>query len=205
MSNFQKIGGIAAYINAGVSVAILVVAFGLIGFAALTDNSKLVELAISNPTPLFIQDTLKLLSAIITVVLIIALFNILKIHAPKIMSVATVIGSLSVLCLVINAGLSFFLVSQANNDTLISAESSNQLNGIIALLGMAVIFLNGIWYLLISRSALRHNQFPKPLNYLGTGMGLLSLLPPLGILVLVLNVVWSLWLGQVLLKSKDAG
>jgi hypothetical protein len=201
MSNFQKIGGVAAFINAALSIATLVVAFGLIGFEALTDNRKLAELAINNPTPLFIQDTLKLLSAIIMIMLIIALFNLLKIYTPKLINTATVIGSLAVLCLVINAGLSFFLVSQATNYALISAEISNRLNGIIGLLGMAVIFLNGIWYFLISRSALKHNQFPKPLNNLGIGIGILSLLPPLGILVLLFSIVWSLWSGQVLLKD----
>lgn len=203
MSNSRKLGGIASFANAAVAVASLIVAFSFIGLDALTDNRKLTELAISNPTPLFIQDMLKLLSAIVAIILIIALFNLLKIHTPKLMVIATAIGSLAVICLVINTGLSVFLVSKVAGHAPISAESINRLNGTIALLGMAVIFLNGIWYLLISRSALMDNLFPKPLNYLGMGMGLLSLLPPLGILVLLLSIIWSLWLGQILIKDKQ--
>jgi len=205
MSNVQTIGGVAAFINAVVSGATLVVAFGLIGLSALIDSRKLVELAISNPTPLIIQDVLKLVSAAIAVVLITALFNRLKSDAPKLMRVAAAFGSLAVLCLVINAGLSFFSVSQAANYALMTSDTSNQLIGMISLLGIAVIFLNGVWYLLISWSALKHHRLPKPLSYLGLGMGLLSLLPPLGILVLLFSVAWSLWLGQVLLKSEGAG
>lgn len=203
MSNSRKVGGIAAFVNAVVAVASLIVAFGFIGLEALTDNGKLMELAISNPSPLFIQDMLKFLSAIVAIVLIIVLFNLLKIHASKLAVIATVMGSLAVVCLVVNAGLSAFLVSKTASHTPMSAESINRLNGTIALLGMAVIFFNGIWYLLISRSALRQNLFPKPLNYLGMGMGLLSLLPPLGILVLLLSIIWSFWLGQVLTKEQS--
>jgi hypothetical protein len=156
MSIVQKIGGVAAFINAAVSVATLVVAFGLIGLPALTDRHKLVELAISDPTPLIIQDVLKFVLAAIAIVLISAVFNRLNSDAPKLMGVATVCGSLAVLCLVINAGLSFFLVSQATNYALVSSDTSNQLHGVIGLLGLAVIFLNGVWYLLISWSALKY-------------------------------------------------
>jgi hypothetical protein len=85
-----------------------------------------------------------------------------------------------------------------------TSNRDNHLIGVIGLLGIAVIFLNGVWYILISWSALKYNRLPKPLSYLGLGMGLLSLLPPLGILVLLFGVVWSLWLGQVLLKSEGA-
>lgn len=204
MSDVEKIGGIAAFVNAAASAITLVVAFGLMGLPTLTDRRKLVELAINNPTPLIIQDALKLVSAAIAVVLITALFNRLKSDAPKPMRVAAATSYLAVLCLVINAGLSFFSVSQVANNELMTSNRANHLIGVIGLLGIAVTFLNGVWYILISWSALKLNRLPKPLSYLGLGMGLLSLLPPLGILVLLFSVVWSLWLGQVLLKSEGA-
>lgn len=200
MSNIYKIGGIAAFINAVIAIASLSVALGLIGPAALTDSTKLVELAIHNPAPLVIQDLLKFVSAIVAVVLIAVLFSWLRNDAPKRMLFAIVFGVLAVLCLVSNASLSLFATSQAAQLTSITGY---QVNGMIGLLGMATLFLNGIWYLLVSSSALHSNRLPKPLSYLGLGMGILSLLPPLGILVLLLSVVWSVWLGQVLLKGED--
>jgi hypothetical protein len=205
VTNVQKVSGVAALINAALSVATLVVALGLIGLPALTDRQILVELALRNPTPLILQDGLKFVSAALAIVLIAALSHRLKGNAPKVMAVATLFGSLSVICLVANAGLSVFSVSQAANEALRSSDTGNLLNGIISLLGFAVIFLNGGWYLLVSWTALKQNRLPKPLNYLGLGMGAISLLPPLGILVLFLSVIWSFGLGLVLLKSEGAG
>ncbi len=201
VSNIQKIGGVAAFINAAVSVATLIVAFGLIGLPALTDNSRLAELAINNPTPLIIQDVLKFVAAAVAIVLIAALHNRLQSDAPRLMRVAARFGSLAVLCLVVNASLSIFSVSQAASFAQMTSDTGQQLTGIIGLLGLSVIFLNGIWYLLISWAALRYNRLPKSLSYLGLGMGLLSLVPLLGILVLLLSIPWSLWLGQVLVTT----
>ena len=71
----------------------------------------------------------------------------------------------------------------------------------IGLLALGAIVLDGVWLLLISWIALKHQQLPKRLCYLGLGMGVLSLVPPLGIIVLLLGIVWSGWSGRVFLKS----
>ncbi len=200
--NTQKAGGIAAFINALLAIATLVVAFGLIGPAALTDNTKLVELAINNPAPLIIQDLLKFASAVVAIVLVVALFSRLRGESPTVMRVATSLGFLSILCLLANASLSLYAITQAANFASEQAEMGKQLNGLIGLLGMAVIVVNGLWYLLVSWSARKTNRLPRRLSHLGLVMGALSLVPPLGIIVLLLSIVWSLWLGRVLLKDN---
>lgn len=197
--NTNKAGSPAAFINAFLAIMALVVAFGFIGPAALTDNSKFVELAITNPLPLITQDLLKFASAIVTTILIVALFYRLHGKSPILAGLAALLGLLAIACLLVNASLSLYAVSQAASFAQAGAELGNQLNNIIGLLAVAVIAINGLWYLLVSWAALKTNQLPRRLNQLGLLIGGLSLLPPLGVIVLFLSIVWSLWLGWALM------
>ena len=217
--NIQQIGGTAAFMNVAVTMATLIVAFGFIGVAAHSDPNKLMELAIHNPVPLIVQDVLKLVSSGIAVVLILALHNRLRDDFPKLMRTAIWFGFISVLCLLINAVLSLLMLAQATNifqeqtwiNNLVWMIFQQQkttvfvllgfLNGLINMLGMAVIAINGVWYLLVSWAALKANSQPRWVSYLGMTMGGLSLLPPLGILVLFLGIPWSFGLGGTLLKK----
>ncbi|NJO43361.1 MAG: hypothetical protein HC769_11740 [Cyanobacteria bacterium CRU_2_1] len=203
MSHLQKFGGIAAFINFVVAIATMAVAILLIGFPAIADQNKLVELAIHNPAPLLIQDGLKFASAAISSVLILALASYLRCDTSTLLSVATGFGFFSVLCLVGNATLSLYTIFQAA--TYEQATSfGNQLNSIIGILAGAAISLDGLWLLLVSWTALKSQRLPNPLCYLGIGMGVLSLVPPLGIIVLLLSMVWSVWVGRVLLQEEPA-
>ncbi|MCC3408914.1 MAG: hypothetical protein JGK17_25740 [Microcoleus sp. PH2017_10_PVI_O_A] len=204
MTHLQKLGGIAAFINVIVVMATLATVIFLIGFSAIADPSKLIDLAIHNPTPLLIQDGLKLVSAGISTVLILALGNYLQCDTPGLLSVATKFGFLSVLCLVGNAILSLYAIFQASTYDR-AASSSNHLHNMIGILAVAAISLDGLWFLLMSWTALKSQKLPNFLCYLGLGMGILSLVPPLGIIVLMLSMVWSVWMGQVLLKEESTG
>jgi hypothetical protein len=204
MPHIQKLGGIAAFVNIVVAVATLVVAIALIGPSALADPSKLVDLAIHNPAPLIIQDGLKFVSAAIASVLILALASRLRRDNSTLLSIATGFGLLSVLCLVVNATLSLYATFQAATYAREASAIGIPLNGIIGLLAMAVLILNGMWYLLVSWIALKSQRLPKALSYLGLGMGVISLVPPLGIIVLLLSMVWSAGVGRVLLQEGQA-
>lgn len=192
MSNLQRLGSIAAFINAGAAVAALVVAFVLIGPAALSDPAKLADLAVHNPTPLIIQDLVKFVSAAAAVVLILALAARLRRDAPRLILTANVFGFLAVACLIANAVLSLYATLQG------TAATGGQLLNLIGVLAIGALALNGIWYLLIDWTALKQQQLPKLLCYLGLVMGAVSLVPPLAIVVLLLSIVWSVWLGRVL-------
>lgn len=205
MPHLQKLGSIAAFINAIVAVATLAVATLLIGIPTIADQSKLVELAIYNPVPLLIQDGLKLISAATSSVLILALANYLDHNASTLLYVATGFGFCSVLCLIGNAILSLSAISQAATDAPMTLLGDHQLTSVIVFLAVAAINLDGLWCLLVSWTALKSQRLPRPLCYLGLGMGVFSLVPPLGIIVLLLSMLWSVYIGRVLLKEKPAG
>jgi Domain of unknown function (DUF4386) len=201
VTNIQKLGSVAAFINAIVSIATLLVAIFLIGLSALADASKFVDLAINNPTPLIIQDLLKFVSAASGCVLILALSQCLYSDTPKLILFANIFGSFSLLCLVTNGVLSIYTISQASLYAKEIYSLGGQLNAIIGLLAVTLIVFNGLWLLLVSWSALKSNRLPKFFCYLGLGMGFLSLIPQLGIFVLILSVIWSVWLGRLLWRD----
>lgn len=89
MNYLQKLGGIAAVANVIVAMATLATVFFLIGLPAIADPTKLIDLAIHNPAPLLIQDALKLVSAVISIVLILVLANYLRSDASALLSIAT--------------------------------------------------------------------------------------------------------------------
>ncbi|MGL5058381.1 MAG: hypothetical protein ACRC62_00265 [Microcoleus sp.] len=200
--DIQKLGGIAAFINAAVAVTTLMVAVFAIGLAALADSSKLIDMAIHNPTPLLVQDFLKLVAAVISCLLILALFNRLHDRTPKLILAATVCGFCSIACLLGNAAFSIYAIFQAASDTGQISIAGDRINNIIGLLAIATIVLNGCWYLLVSRSGLKSDRMPKSLSYLGLVIGVFSLVPPLGIIVLFLSAVWSVWLGLILVDNQ---
>jgi hypothetical protein len=202
MPNIQKLGGIAAFINAAVAVTTLMVAVFAIGLSALANPSKLVDLAIHNPAPLLVQDFLKLVSAAISGVLILTFCNRLHDRTPKLILVATVFGCSSVVCLVANAAFSIYAIFQVAVNAGGTLAAGDRLNSLIGLLAIATIMLDGLWFLLVSWSALQSDRLPKLLSYIGLGMGFLSLVPPLGIVVLTLSVLWSVLLGQILLQES---
>lgn len=200
MPRLQKLGGIAAVLNVVVAIATLAVATVWIGFAAMANPSELVELAIHNPAPLLVQDGLKFVSAAISVVLILALANYLRPHYSAILSLAIGFGFFSTFCLLGNAVLSLYAIAQATTDQS-ATLFGGQLNTTIGILALLAIGSDGLWFLLTSGVALKSQKLLRRLCYLGIGMGVLSLLPPLGIFVLLLSIVWSAWVGRVLLKE----
>lgn len=203
MTHLQKLGAMAAFANVIVAMATLITVVFLIGISAIADSSRLIDLAIHDPAPLFMVDVLKVISAGISGVLILVLANYLRRDDSVLLSVATGFGMLSILCLIGNAFLSVYLTFQAS----MSAQGQllgSQLHSMIGILAIAAISLDGLWFLLMSWSALKHQQLPSSLCYLGIGMGVLSLVPPLGIIVLLLSMVWLVWIGQVLLKELPA-
>lgn len=196
MPHRAKTGAIAAFTYAGAALATFGVALFWIGPAAIIDQSKLIELASSNPTPLIVQDLLKFTLAVSFTVLLVALFRRLQVRAPRLNRIAAVCGLLSALTLVLNGVLSLLALS------LTSSELRLKLVVFIAILGFCTLILNGIWYLLVNWSALRQMQFPRGVSYLGIAIGVLNLIPIFGLLALVCSIVWSVLVGKAFMSEK---
>lgn len=113
MFTSQKSGGIFAFVNAVVAAAMLVGALVLIGPAALTDPAKLIEMAINNPTPLIIQDALKIISAGLSVILILVLLRFLNQKNSTALKAGAGAGFLAVICLIANAAISLYATINA--------------------------------------------------------------------------------------------
>ncbi|MEM6521974.1 MAG: hypothetical protein AAF722_21890, partial [Cyanobacteria bacterium P01_C01_bin.70] len=106
--SIQKIGGMAAFMNAGIALATLATAVFLIGFSAIANPNELIDLAIRNPTPLLIQDGLKVASAVISALLVATFTHYLRGENPALLSVTAGFGFLAIFCLLGNAALSFY-------------------------------------------------------------------------------------------------
>jgi hypothetical protein len=106
----QKAGAFAALTNAVVAIVTIYVAVVMIGLDVLTDQNLFAQIAINNPTPLFIQDLLKFISAACWSVLTVTLFKRLGNKAIIRMKVATLFGFLLILLLLTNSILSLMAI-----------------------------------------------------------------------------------------------
>lgn len=202
LPRLEKMGGAAAFVNAFAASASFLIAVVFIGLGALGDPQQLVALAMTNPKPLLAQDFMKFVSAAAASILIVVLWKRLGDAAPTRLRVATGFGFFAVGLLLVNAVLSLVAVSQAANFSASDAVNANALNGIIGILGLAVIMAHGVWYLLVNWSALKSGLLPRGLCWLGLVIGAASLAPFLALGVLVLGAVWALWLGVFLWQAK---
>lgn len=196
MGNMQKFGGLTAFIHVLLGIAMLIVAFMLIGMG-LTDPEKLIDIVRNNPGLLILQDVLKLLSAVTSTILVLALSQrIVPERLPFIRS-GPLFGFVAILLLVVNACLSLYATLFISR-----LEGAQVMNTAITLLGMLSVFLNGMWYIVENWVARREKRLPGPLAVLGLVIGFISLLPPLAIIVLVISLVWTVGLGIVLLRNE---
>ncbi len=213
MKNLQKIGGIAA-LYAGAAYVV-----GILGFLLIVgwpdDPVQQVAVIVDN------QVTQHLLYVIVyqvwaffLVVLTLALYERLNADSPAIMQIAKAIGMIWA-TVVIASGMIFnigmdnvvnlYATDPAQATTLWLAISSVT-NGI----GGGNEILGGLWMLLISWVALQAGALPKVLNYLGIVVGIagiLSALPGLGEVGLIfglIQIVWFIWLGIVMLRHKPS-
>lgn len=211
MKTLQKIGGFAA-LYAGIAYIV-----GMIGFLLVVgwpeDPVQQVNVLVNNQSA---QHMLYLIVyqiwAVVLVVLTLALYERFKTISPAMVQIVTAIGIIWA-TLVIASGMIFNIgmetvvnlygkdPAQATTVWLVIESVTNGIGGGNEIVG-------GLWMLLISWVALQVGGFPKALNYLGVvvgAAGILSALPGLGDVGLIfgiVQIVWFIWLGIVLLRSN---
>jgi hypothetical protein len=217
MKNFQKIGGFAA-LYSGLALLVAMVGFLLVvDTLGITDPIEKVAQLVDNQTFLYVLYLISyVIWGIVLVVLALALNERLKADSPAIMQTATSIGLIWA-CIVIASGQ----VTNMGMDTVINLYSTDPNQAAAVWMAIESVanglgsaggeILGGTWVLLVSWAALRGRELSSALNYTGVlvgVVGILSAIPVIGVLGTAIfgmgKMVWSLWLGIVMLRSNTS-
>ncbi len=213
MNDFQKIGGVAALIEA----AAYVVGFGL--YFILLDSSgyvgpvQKVAFLVDNQAIMHIGNLfIYVVFSVFLVVLALALYERLKAGSPAMMQTATAFGLIWA-GLVIASGMIFNIgmdtvVELYGKDPAQAASVWLAIGSVQEGLGGGNEIVGGLWVLLLSWVALRAGGLPRALNYLGVVIGvagILTVVPAFEVLTAVFGlgqILWFVWLGIVMLRGS---
>lgn len=217
MNSLQRIGGVAALIEAAAYVVGIGLGFTLLASymtGALGPEQTVAFLA-ENGAILYVWNLIiYVVFGIFLVVLALALYDRLKIGSPALMQTATVFGFIWA-TLVIASGMVFSIGMETVIDLYGTdpAQAGSVWLTIAAVqdgLGGGVEVVGGLWVLLVSWAALRGGGLPRALNYLGLAIGaagIITLVPALGGLGAIFGlgqIVWFVWLGLVMLRGSSS-
>jgi hypothetical protein len=213
MNNLQKMGGVAALVEGATYLLGIVIAFTILAPTWELNPEQYVAFLVENQTFMHIWHLIiYVVNDIFLVVLVLALYERLKGSTSALAQVAAAIGLIWA-GLVVASGLLII------NDLGVIADLHGQnpaqattvwlaLSAVENGLGGAVELPGGLWMLLVSWAAWRSKELPTALNYLGlvVGMaGILTAVPALGELGVAFglgSIVWFIWLGIVMLRSR---
>ena len=216
MKTLQKMGGIAALIDAATYLVSLGLYFTLLAPMANTDLDfgQFMAFFIENQTIVFIWHlTMYMVNGVFLVILALALYERLKARSPAMAQTATVFGLIwAVLVftsgLITNHGLNV-VVDLYGKDPAQAATVKLLLDTVTLGIDSSDRFLGCLWVLLISWAAMRAEGLPKALNYLGMVLGVAGListaapvLKELGVAFGLGIIVWWIWLGIVMLRRS---
>ncbi len=211
IKNLQKMGGFAA-LYAGLAYVV-----GIMGFLLIlewpNDPVQQVEVLVNlQVTQHILYLIVYQIWAVFLVILTLALYERLKEETPAVMQIATAIGVIWA-TLVIASGMIFNIgmdnvVNLYKNDPAQATTVWLVIESVCDGIGGGNELLGGVWMLLISWAALKAGRFHKALNYLGILVGvagILSAFPYLGdagLVFGVIQIVWFIWLGIVMLHCN---
>ena len=213
VKSLQKMGGIAALYEAAAYVV------GIVGFLLAVgwpdDPVQQVAVLVNNQVTMHMLYLISYQAfAIVLVGLALALYQRLETGSPAIMQIATAIGMIWA-TVVIASGM-IFNIGMDNVVDLYGKDPAQATTVWLAIesvcngIGGGNEILGGLWVLLISWVALQAGRLGKALNYLGVVIGvagILSALPGLGDLGMIfglVQIVWFIWLGIVMLRSSPS-
>ncbi|WP_199609830.1 DUF4386 family protein [Flocculibacter collagenilyticus] len=213
MEKLQKLGGMAALIAATLYLAAFIYFGAFLSFppnsgttekfAYLSENQVIISAAYFISYVLF---------GIVLAVLVQALHERLKVKTPHLSQYAAVFGYLWV-GLVIASGM---ITNIGLNQALELAKTEptqamamwKTINIVVDGIGGGNEIVGGLWTLILSLCALKHNLLSKPLNYLGLFVGIAGILTvyPSDILTATFGIsqlIWFAWLGIIMLKTSQ--
>ena len=218
MKNLQKMGGVAALIDAAtylVAIGLFLTLLAPMGNTEL-DFGQFMAFFMDNQMIVFIWDLLSyMVNGVFLVILALALYDRLKADSPAMAQVATVLGLIWAVMVFASGFITIYgyevIANLYGKDPAQAATLKLVLGTVTLGLDHSDRFLGCLWVLLVSWAALRSGALPKALNYLGLviGMpGIISTLFPafneLGIAFGLGIIVWWIWLGIVMLRNNPS-
>ena len=218
MKNLQKMGGVAALIDAAtylVAIGLFLTLLAPMGNTEL-DFGQFMAFFMDNQMIVFIWDLLSyMVNGVFLVILALALYDRLKAGSPAMAQVATVLGLIWAVMVFASGFITIYgyevIANLYGKDPAQAATLKLVLGTVTLGLDHSDRFLGCLWVLLVSWAALRSGALPKALNYLGMviGMpGIISTLFPafneLGIAFGLGIIVWWIWLGIVMLRNNPS-
>lgn len=213
MNNLQKVGGIAALIEASAYA----VGFGL--YFILLDSSgyvgpvQKVAFLVKNQSIMHIGNIfIYVVFGIALVVLALALHARLRGGTSALVQIATVFGFIWAGLVIASGMISNIgmnnVVALYANDPAQAASVWLAIGSVQEGLGGGNEIVGGLWILLISWAALRDKALPAALNYLGLLVGVagvFTIVSALEVLTAVFGlgqIVWFIWLGIIMLRTQ---
>jgi hypothetical protein len=211
----HKVGGLAALYLAVAYVVAMPYFLLFVKYPDAVDPADKVALLVDHHASMQAMYLITyVIFGIVLAVLSLRLYSRLKDGAPLLAQAATVVGLIWAAVLVasgmiFNAGVAAVVgLHGTSPEQAVSAwraiEPVAQGLG-----GSGGELLGGLWVLLVSVAALRTGRLPKVLNWLGVAIGaagLVSVVPALkdlGYAFGLLQIVWFVWLGIVMLRTSS--
>lgn len=214
MNNFQKIGGVAAIVEAVCYIIGFCVFIFFLDGPSFLEPVKNAEFMINNQMLILSTITvIYIFAALALLVLILALHERLKAAQPMMMATATSLGVIWV-GIVLASGMIFIVGSQAvvaffPTDPERAGTIWMTVGIISNAIGGGTEFVGGVWILLISLASMSAKELSKPLNYLGIILGIagiLSIAPMLADAVEVFGlgqIIWFIWIGIIMITKRQ--
>jgi hypothetical protein len=216
VKNVQKMGGVAALYLAAAY------ALGITLFLVVLDTPHMVEpaqkvaLLVDKPMVIYLTNlVLYEIFGIVLAALALALYERLQGASPAIIRLATAIGLIWAGILIASG-----LVANAAIAPVLALQAKDPARAVVAWVAIEAVsnglssangeILGGVWTLLVTWAAWQAKGLPKGLNYLGLVVGvvgLVSAVPGLNDVAGLFGMsqmLWFIWLGIVLLRSKPS-
>lgn len=206
----QKIGGVGSIGNAFLCAIYLVFfllvlpSLGLVGPNDWIDPVKSIAAQSASPITFFLLNLEFILLSIAFILIVLALRERMQASAPNLMRIG-VIGVSIACALWLAAGL----IDIVGMPSIVSAKDASAYRaqmGVLLSMAIGGDYATGWALLLIGWAALKTKGLPRILSYLFMVVGIVMILAfvvqPFMFVSLFLGIIWGLWLGVVLLRSK---
>ncbi|MGF1698554.1 hypothetical protein L4C54_23210 [Vibrio lamellibrachiae] len=213
MNNLQKVGGVAALLNACLYITGFIF-FGAFWHFPLEADvvQKLTFLAEHLVALSTINFFLYVAFGVLLAILVVALYYSLKDHAPVFSPLASVFGLIWVGLVIASGMIANVGLAAVIKLSVTDPEQAWSLwlaiDTVAEGIGGGNEVVGGLWVLLLSIAAIKNSKFSNNMNYLGVFVGLTGVMTVYpadipAILFGLSQIVWFIWLGLTMLAAVN--